>query len=116
MAVRAIGRLESGGKMREYEALLDADDEVRAAYARAHERYRAARDAIAVLDEPQTAGGMPGRVKCLHALYAHELADRNPIGALVRGEIEPIGCPEPCVGSSERVAGHPGFAGKKRRA
>ena len=62
---------------------------------------------------------MPGRVKCLHALYAHELADANPIGALAREEIEPLGCPGPCVsqredGTVERIAAHPAFARSRR--
>jgi hypothetical protein len=118
VAVRAIGRLEANGTMRALEERLASDDELRDAYAHAHDRYRAARDAIEVLDEEQTAGGMPARVKCLHALYAHELADGNPIGAIVRDKIEPLSCPGPCVETSDtvrRTEGHPGFAGKKRR-
>jgi hypothetical protein len=117
MAVRAIGRLEATGKMKEYEAMLASDADLRAAYADADARYRAQRDAVLPLaDEMQTAGGMPGRVKCLHALYAHDLADANPVGALARAEIEPLGCPGPCVSEEgERAPGHPGFQGKKRR-
>jgi hypothetical protein len=120
VAVRAIGRLEATGTMRGYEERLKGDAELRARYARAHERYRAQRDAIEVLDDASSAGGMPERVKCLHALYAHELADENPIGALVREQIEPLDCPGLCVretatGEIEAVPGHPGFAGKKRR-
>ncbi|HLW16101.1 MAG TPA: DUF501 domain-containing protein, partial [Actinomycetota bacterium] len=52
VAVREIGRLEAGGTMREMESLLDDDEQLRAAYARAHERYIAQRDAISTLDEP----------------------------------------------------------------
>ena len=119
VAVRAIGRLEAAGAMREMEARLEDDEQLRAAYARAHERYIAQRDAIEKLDEPARAGGMPSRVKCLHALYAHERADGNPIGAIVRDRIEPIDCPGPCVedvdGRASPTPGHPGFAGKKRR-
>lgn len=121
VAVRAIGRLEATGTMKRYEGLLATDEEVRASYAAADARYRAERDAIVDLGPTQTAGGMPKRVKCLHALYAHELADSNPIGALVRAEIEPLDCPGACVvendeGVFARVPGHPGFAGKKRRS
>jgi uncharacterized protein len=120
VAVRAIGGLEADGTMRALEGRLAEDESLRASYARAHERYRAARDAIEILDDTSSAGGMPERVKCLHALYAHEVAEKNPIGALVRQEIEPLDCPGPCVraseaGTMEPVAGHPGFAGKKRR-
>ena len=66
-----------------------ADDELRAAYGRAHRDYLARRDAAARAEglEPlpagtQSAGGMPDRVKCLHALVAHELAvpGANPLG------------------------------------
>src|SRR5438445_12910308 len=81
VAVREIGRLEASGVMRRLDGRLEEDPNLRDAYARAHERYRAQRDALAVLDDPSSAGGMPTRVKCLHALYAHERADANPIGA-----------------------------------
>jgi hypothetical protein len=113
MAVRAVGRVEASGAMRALNDRLSAEPELRAAYEDAHERYRAQRDSLARLEDPATAGGMPGRVKCLHALYAHELADGNPIGAVVRDEVEPLGCPGPCVGPEGRVAGHPGFGGKR---
>jgi len=120
VAVREIGRLEAAGVMRELETRLENESDLRDAYARAHERYRAQRDAIAVIDEQASAGGMPSRVKCLHALYAHERADANPIGGIVRRRIEPLDCPGPCVqeaddGTVTATKGHPGFAGKKRR-
>ena len=119
VAIRQIGRIEATGAMREMEARLETDEQLRAEYVRAHERYIAERDAIDTLDEPASAGGMPSRVKCLHALYAHERADGNPIGAIVRDRIEPLDCPGPCVedvdGRASPTPGHPGFAGKKRR-
>ena len=62
-------------------ARLSVDDELRQAYLAAHLDYLARRDAAArdIGAEPlppgtQSAGGMPDRVKCLHALIAHELA------------------------------------------
>jgi len=117
LAARAIGGLESSGKMRDYNARLEEDPDLRTAYAEAHERYRRDRDGDESGRE-ESAGGMPGRVKCLHALYAHEIADANPVGALVRDEIEPLRCPAPCVedhgGSLERVVGHPGFVRARR--
>lgn len=115
VAVREIGRLEATGQMRRYNELLDMDDELRADYEAAHERYKAQRDAIEDLGDTQTAGGMPTRVKCLHALYAHERADANPIGASVAEQIEPLPCPGACVRGDppERVTAHPGF--KKNR-
>ena len=88
-AAAAISGLEAAGLMREMTARLAADDELRAAYGRAHRDYLARRDAAARAEglEPlpagtQSAGGMPDRVKCLHALVAHELAvpGANPLG------------------------------------
>ncbi|GIH91580.1 hypothetical protein Psi01_22100 [Planobispora siamensis] len=85
----AIGTLETSGLMREMRARLDADPELAAAYRAAHEDYVARRDKAAAEDglEPlprgmQSAGGMPERVKCLHALVGHELAvpGVNPFG------------------------------------
>jgi uncharacterized protein len=79
-AVSAVSALEASGMMRAMTARL-ADDELRASYERAHRDYLVRRDAAAreAGVEPlppgtQSAGGMPERVKCLHALVAHELA------------------------------------------
>jgi hypothetical protein len=117
LAARAVGTLESNGVMRDLNARLGSDPELATAYADAHERYRRDRDGHSE-GPAESAGGMPGRVKCLHALYAHEVADGNPIGAIVRGEIEPLRCPGPCVteheDAFERVAGHPAFARARR--
>ncbi len=89
-ATAAISRLEAAGVMREMQARLAADPALHAAYLAAHADYLARRDdaARAAGQEPlpagtQSAGGMPDRVKCLHALAAHELAvpGVNPLGA-----------------------------------
>ncbi len=79
-AAAAISGLEAAGVMREMTARL-ADNETRAAYERAHRDYLTRRDAAAadaglrpLPAGTQSAGGMPDRVKCLHALAAHELA------------------------------------------
>jgi hypothetical protein len=119
LAVRAVGRLESTGRMRDLNDRLAAEPVLAESYRTAHERYRSDRDGD-LRGRDESAGGMPGRVKCLHALYAHELADANPIGAIVRGDVEPLGCPGPCVetsddGATVPVAGHPGFARARRR-
>jgi hypothetical protein len=119
VAVRAAGRVEASGAMREYEHMLSTDESLRDEYARAHRRYVGMRDSLEVLGRDESAGGMPDRVKCLHALYAHELADANPVGALVRRQVEPLGCPGDCVtegadGAFERVPGHPGFTKRRR--
>lgn len=115
MAVRAISRLESAGRMREFEERLGVDAALAAGYRRAHESYVARRAALGgdPNDPAVSAGGMPARIKCLHALYAHEVAEGNPVGALARSEVEPLGCPGPCVtvreGALVATEGHPGF-------
>jgi uncharacterized protein len=79
----AASRLESTGRMREWQADLGTDPELAAGYRAAHEAYLAERDALGVLPTRATAGGMPDRVKCLHALAGHALAAGpgvNPIG------------------------------------
>jgi len=114
LASRKVGGLESGGAMNELNARLASDEALASDYRAAHDRYRRDRDGDEAGPE-ESAGGMPTRVKCLHALYAHEVADGNPIGAVVRERIEPLGCPGPCVGDDlRRVAGHPAFARRAR--
>lgn len=79
----AASRLESEGVMREMSARLSEDDDLAAAYRRAHDSYLAERDAIESLGTTFTGGGMPDRVKCLHVLMAHSLAKGrgvNPFG------------------------------------
>lgn len=103
LARRAVGGLEASGVMSDLTDRLATDDELAAAYRAAHGRYVAFRDELGpeVPGDP-SAGGMPGRVKCLHALYGHHLATRdNPIGAWVGTQIEPLPCPAPCVGGSD---------------
>jgi uncharacterized protein len=99
LASQHCGRIESTGVMRDLTGRLTDDAELARAYAAAHERYVAFRNTLGprVPGDP-SAGGMPGRVKCLHALYAHHLATGdNPIGAWVAEQIEPMACPAPCV-------------------
>ncbi|MCW2947951.1 MAG: hypothetical protein JWR24_4668 [Actinoallomurus sp.] len=88
-AASAIGTLEAGGLMREMTGRLAADSELAEAYEAAHRDYLDRRDtaARAAGVEPlpegmQSSGGMPARVKCLHALVAHELVvpGVNPFG------------------------------------
>lgn len=88
-AASAIGTLESTGMMAEMRERLAADQALAEAYAAAHDDYVARRDHAAeeLGIEPlprgtQSAGGMPDRVKCLHALVGHELAapGSNPLG------------------------------------
>ena len=88
-ASAAAGRLEASGMMAAMTARLAADENLRGGYRAAHLDYLARRDEAAraggVRPLPagtQSAGGMPARVKCLHALMAHELAvaGANPLG------------------------------------
>jgi hypothetical protein len=75
--------LEAAGVMREMTARLGLDPALAAAYQRAHRAYLAERDGIESLGTQVTAGGMPDRVKCLHAVLAHSLAAGpgvNPFG------------------------------------
>ncbi|GAA2066450.1 MULTISPECIES: DUF501 domain-containing protein [Microbacteriaceae] len=98
-ATAAMSALEATQVMAEYNDLLAEDDDVATAYRAAHEQYLADRESIAVVEEIAgiSAGGMPSRVKCLHALAAHALAAGpgvNPIGdlALARGDWSPAVC------------------------
>ncbi|SFP39254.1 hypothetical protein SAMN05421810_102452 [Amycolatopsis arida] len=78
-----VGTLEASGVMREMTERLAEDADLAAAYRRAHESYLAQRNAIEPLGHEVTAGGMPGRVKCLHVHLAHTLAcgpGVNPFG------------------------------------
>lgn len=91
LLVAAMSRLEAAGRMRALGALLEQDPALAEAYRAAHGSYLADRDAIAVVPELAgvSAGGMPTRVKCLHALAAHALARGpgvNPIGDLALAE------------------------------
>ena len=86
-AVAAASRLEAAGVMNEFNELLATDEEVLAQYQRAHEQYIADRETVGEVPELAgvSAGGMPTRVKCLHALIGHSLAAGpgvNPIGDL----------------------------------
>ena len=81
----AISTLESEGVMKQLEAQLADDEELQAAYARAHADYLDRRAALGSVEEIEgiSAGGMPTRVKCLHVLVAHSLAAGpgvNPLG------------------------------------
>ena len=72
-ATAACSRLESAGVMKEMSARLATDPDLAAAYLAAHEDYLARRTAIMEVDEIDgvSAGGMPGRVKCLHVHLGH---------------------------------------------
>jgi len=84
-AVAACSTLESEGVMASLNERLAQDADFAAAYRRAHEAYLVDRDGLGAVAELAgvSAGGMPDRVKCLHALVAHALAvgpGVNPVG------------------------------------
>lgn len=103
--VLACSRLEASGLMTELTDKLADNAGLASAYLKAHKSYLEDRQTLAArlgeaVDEIAgvSAGGMPNRVKCLHALVGHALAKGpgiNPIGDLV---IEMVGdvCGHPC--------------------
>ena len=105
-AVKAISHIEAEGKMKEYNDMLAENEDLRAGYERAHELYLAFRHEIALALEDSeehiegtSAGGMPVRVKCLHALLAQTLVmgeGANPIGDMalsaIKHEFDPAVC------------------------
>jgi len=97
-ATAAISTLEATQVMNELSELLD-DDDIATQYRAAHEAYLADRESLGHVDEIDgiSAGGMPVRVKCLHALAGHALSAGpgvNPIGdiALERANWSPLVC------------------------
>lgn len=97
-ATAAVSTLEANNVMPELAGML-VDDGIHDAYRAAHMSYIADRESFAVVDEINgiSAGGMPDRVKCLHALVGHSLAAGpgvNPIGdiALARTGWSPDVC------------------------
>ncbi len=89
-ATAAVSRLESDGRMAQMNDRLQRDPDLAAGHRAAHRAYLADRRSfgrgasadVAEIDGI-SAGGMPDRVKCLHALAAHALAagpGTNPLG------------------------------------
>lgn len=106
-ATAACSTHESQGLMAQMAERLRTDPALAAAYASAHEDYLARRREIGRStgdgDVPEidrvSAGGMPERVKCLHALVAHALAagpGTNPFGDETLAEIGPY-WQRPCL-------------------
>lgn len=98
-ATAAMSQLEATQVMVEFSELLVTDEAIAAGYQSAHESYVADRESFEALPELTniSAGGMPTRVKCLHALAGHALSvgpGLNPIGdlALERSTWKPSVC------------------------
>jgi hypothetical protein len=85
---------------------LGSDPALAAAYRAAHEAYLARRAELSDVPEIAgiSAGGMPTRVKCLHALLGHALAAGpgvNPLGDEVRAAVGEWWAAGPCVSTEE---------------
>ncbi|MFZ0322911.1 MAG: DUF501 domain-containing protein [Actinomycetes bacterium] len=81
----AISTLEADGVMRDMQERLAVDPALADRYRSSHYDYLARRARLGHVEEIEavSAGGMPDRVKCLHALVAHALAAGpgvNPFG------------------------------------
>ena len=100
-AVAACSSLESQGLMAEMNDRLRRDHDLVLAYRRAHERYLADRERLESVPEIAgiSAGGMPDRVKCLHALVAHALAAGTGINPLGEEAVQTMGAfwTRPCL-------------------
>ncbi|WP_203860301.1 DUF501 domain-containing protein [Plantactinospora mayteni] len=101
-AVAGCSRLESAGVMRQMQDRLATDPELAQRYQAAHRDYLARREAIGGVPEIDgiSAGGMPGRVKCLHVHLGHALAAGpgvNPFGDEVLELLEQWWADGPCV-------------------
>jgi hypothetical protein len=103
-AAKALGRLESEGLMATFNEALAADEDLAQAHRRAHRDYLDRRARLGAPKELEgvSAGGMPDRVKCLHALAAHALAtgpgvnvvgDRALVAAAPRWRPDRCACP-----------------------
>ncbi|MGN7950047.1 DUF501 domain-containing protein [Microbacterium sp. 22215] len=111
-ATAAMSTLEATQVMPELAALLADDEDIAAAYLAAHRAYLSDREQFGEVSEIDgiSAGGMPTRVKCLHALAGHALAAGpgvNPIGdlALERSSWSPERCRCDDPGAALRDAG-----------
>lgn len=105
-ATKAISRLEAQGMMTRFNQELGEDDTLASCYLQAHEAYLDFRQCLAqILGDSQehirgiSAGGMPHRVKCLHALVAQSLVmgrGVNPIGdrvlTMIKDDFDPQVC------------------------
>ncbi len=83
--VEACSRLEARGLLAEWTAELEGSEDLQRRYAVAHERYLERRAELGSVEEIEgvSAGGMPTRVKCLHAVVGQALAEGpgvNPFG------------------------------------
>lgn len=91
--VKEVSRIESAGEMVAMNEELAAEKVLAEKHRAAHESYIARRNALAEVPEIAdfSAGGMPDRVKCLHALAGYALsvgAGITPFGDRVLAQID----------------------------
>lgn len=108
----AVSTLEASGLMREMTGRLADDDELAASLRASHQAYLARREALASVPEIAgvSAGGMPERVKCLHVLVGHSLAEgpgANRLGDEALERIPPWWPAGPCVAAAGDGSGPP---------
>ena len=106
---RSVSTLEADGVMRQMQQRLTTDSDLAERYQAAHRHYLARRAELEDVPEiaDTSAGGMPDRVKCLHALVAHALAAGpgvNPLGDEALAELQRRGVTRvrPCVAEDEQ--------------
>lgn len=105
-AVKEVSHLEANGIMNDFNQDLADDEDLARLYRQAHQTYLDFRHALALrLGDSEehirkiSAGGMPTRVKCLHALTGQSLvmgAGVNPLGDRVLSMIRPAFDPMVC--------------------
>jgi len=112
-AAAALSTLEAGGLMAAMAARLADDPDLATGYRAAHADYLERRAHLGG-EVPEiagiSAGGMPDRVKCLHALAAHALvagAGVNPLGDEALAAIAPWWRAGPCVTPAGPIAAGP---------
>ena len=111
----ALSTLESAGLMTQFNQELSTDFNLREHLKTAHDRYLQARD-LAMKNLAETyddenhelknisAGGMPDRIKCLHAIAAQSFAQGvgvNKLGDRTIAALPKWWCEAPCSSASE---------------
>ena len=114
---KEIGHLEAAGLVKQLEARMAEDSELRSAMHEAHRRTCVQRDQLLSPEEKASLaadgtliafdgrgiGGISDweRLKCLHLHAAHALADENAVGSIVLGRLPSLECaPEQVICSA----------------
>ena len=95
-ATAAVSTLEANGFMAQLQEQLATEPQLQEGYRASHHSYLAERAQLGDVPEIEgiSAGGMPERVKCLHALVGHSLAKGpgvNPVGDLALAQLPWLG-------------------------